>query len=78
MTVFLDVTELENIKSVGISDNDKPFSWDNDIKMEVVKKDSLHKKTFERNTERLCSEIKFTVNDKFELKDNENQKKILF
>ncbi len=42
--------------------------------MEVVKKDSLYKKTFEINTGRLCTELKFTINGNFELQDKENRK----
>ena len=75
MTVFLDVTERKEIKSVGICGNDKPFSWENEIKNESCKIDLLHKKTFERNTKRICTESKFTVKNKCDLTHNENQKK---
>lgn len=74
VTLYVDVSGIKDIKTVGIRGNDKPFSWDNNIEMEVVKKDSLYKKTFEINTGRLCTEIKFTVNGDFELKDKENRK----
>ena len=75
MTVFLNVTERKGIKSVGIYGNDKPFSWENEIKNESCKIDLLHKKTFERNTKRICTESKYTVKNKCDLTHNENQKK---
>ena len=74
MTVFLNVTERKGSKSVGICGNDKPFSWENEIKNESCKIDLLHKKTFERNTKRICTESKYTVKNKCDLTHNENQK----
>jgi hypothetical protein len=74
VTLLLDVSGNKDIKTVGIRGNDKPFSWDYDTEMEVVKKDSLYKKTFEINTGRLCTELKFTINGNFELQDKENRK----
>ena len=72
--LLVDVSEMKDIKTVGIRGNDKPFSWNEDVAMEVVKKDSLYKKTFEINTGRLCTEVKFTVNGEFELQNQENRK----
>ncbi len=74
MTLFLDVLENKNIQYVEIRGENKPFSWNEDVAMEVVKKDSLYKKTFEINTGRLCTEIKFNVNGKFEFQDKDNRK----
>ena len=74
VTLLLDVSGNKDIKSVGVRGSDKPFSWDYDTEMQVVKKDSLYKKTFEINTGRLCTELKFTINGNFELKDQENRK----
>ena len=74
VTLLLTVTGKKNITTVGIRGEDEPFSWDNATEMEVVKKDSLYKKTFEINTGRLCTEIKFTVNGEFELQNKENRK----
>ncbi len=53
VTIFLDVSGLKDVKTVGIRGNDKPLSWNEDMEMEVVKKDSLYKKTFDGNTGRL-------------------------
>jgi hypothetical protein len=74
ITLLLDVSGNKDIKSVGIRGNDKPFSWDNDLEMEVVKKDSLYKKTIEVNTGRVCTELKFTINGNFELQEKQNRK----
>ncbi len=74
VTLLLDVSGNKNIQQVGIRGDNEPFSWDYDTEMEVVKKDSLYKKTFEINTGRLCTEIKFTINGEFELQDKENRK----
>lgn len=74
VTLLLDVSEIKNIQQVGIRGENKPFSWNENVEMEVVKKDSLFKKTFEINTGRLCTEIKFTINCEFELQEQENRK----
>jgi hypothetical protein len=74
VTLLLDVSENKNIQQVGIRGENKPFSWNEDVAMEIVKKDSLYKKTFEINTGRLCTEIKFTINGEFELQEQENRK----
>jgi hypothetical protein len=74
VTLLLDVSAMKDVKNVGVRGNDKPFSWDNDTQMEVVKKDSLYKTTFTIETGRICTEIKFTVNGNFELQDKNNRK----
>ncbi len=74
VTLLLDVSGSKNIQNVGIRGENKPFSWNNGITMKVIKKDSLYKKTFEIETGRLCTEIKFTLNGKFELQNQINRK----
>ena len=74
VTLLLDVSGNKGIKSVGIRGENKPFSWNEDVAMEVVKKDSLYRKTFVINTGRICTEIKFTINDEFELLKQNNRK----
>jgi hypothetical protein len=71
---LLDVSGIKDLKSVGIRGSEKPFSWDYDTEMEVIKKDSLYKKSITVDTGRLCLEVKFTVNGDFELKDQNNRK----
>ena len=74
VTLLLDVSEIKDLKSVGIRGNEKPFSWDYDTEMEMVKKDSLYKKTFTIKTGYLFTELKFTINGDFELKEKDNRK----
>ena len=74
VVLMLDVSGIKDIKSVGIRGNEKPFSWDYDTEMEVFKKDSLYKKTFTIKTGYLFTELKFTVNGDFELKEKDNRK----
>lgn len=70
----LDVYGIKNIKKVGIRGWDAPLSWDNDYLMKEIVKDSLYQVTITGETGRLCSEIKFTINDKLELDEKENRK----
>jgi hypothetical protein len=74
ITLLVDVSAMKDIKNIGVRGNDKPFSWDYDTEMEVVKKDSLYKTTFTIETGRLCTELKFTVNGEFELQNKDNRK----
>jgi hypothetical protein len=74
VTLFLDVSDVKNVKTVGVKGSDAPLSWENDTEMQVVKKDSLYKITLTGETGRLCSELKFTVNGNFELENKENRK----
>ena len=74
ITLFLDVSGNKNIQSVGIRGENKPFSWNEDVAMEVVKKDSLYKKTYTFETGRICTELKFTINGEFEFQDQKNRK----
>ncbi len=74
VTVFVDVSKVKNIQTVGIRGADKPMSWNEDLVMEVVKKDSLYKKTFVINAGRMCTELKFTVNGNFEPSLQDNRK----
>jgi hypothetical protein len=74
VTLFLDVSEVKNIKTVGVRGNDAPLSWESDLEMQAVKKDSLYKITLIGETGRLCTELKFTVNGTFELENKQNRK----
>jgi len=73
----LDVSKIKNIKKVGIRGNDKPLSWDNDMEMDVLKKDSLYQITITGETGYKFTEVKFVVNDTFELQ-NKNNRKVYF
>lgn len=70
----LDVSEIKNIKKVGIRGNDKPLSWDYDTEMKEIKKDSLFQITITEETGYKFAEVKFVVNDTFEFQNEENRR----
>ncbi|WP_309608390.1 hypothetical protein [Flavobacterium sp.] len=74
---IVDVSEVKNIKSVGIR-GEKPLDWNYDTEMKVIKKDSLYKATITFETGYKFVEMKFTVNGDYELKDQPNRKVIFF
>lgn len=73
----LDVSEIKNVKKVGIRGNDKPLSWDYDTEMKEIKKDSLFQVTITGETGYKFTEVKFVINDTFELQ-NEDNRRVLF
>ena len=70
----LDLSGIKDIKSVGIRGNDKPLKWDTDFEMIPIKKDSLYQAVVTGETGYLFTEVKFTVNQDFELKGQPNRK----
>ena len=73
----VDVSAVKNVKKVGIRGNDKPLSWEYDTEMKAIKKDSLYQITITGETGYTFTEVKFVVNDTFELQ-NQDKRKILF
>ena len=74
VTFTLDVSGMENIKSVGIRGWDNPLTWEKDHPLKEIVKDSLYQATITGETGRICTEFKFTVNEKMELEGDENRK----
>ncbi len=74
ITFMLDVSGIQNIKSVGLRGWDIPLSWDTDYPMQEMVKDSLYKVTITGETGRICTEFKFTVNGILELDGRDNRK----
>jgi putative oxidoreductase len=70
----LDVSKMKDIKKVGIRGNDKPLNWDTDFEMIPIKKDRLYRAVITGETGYLFTEVKFTVNGDFELKEKDNRK----
>ena len=70
---IVDVSKIDNIKSVGIR-GEKPLDWNYDTEMIEIKKDSLYKATITFETGYKFVEMKFTVNGDYELKDKPNRK----
>ncbi|MFP5041239.1 hypothetical protein [Parasediminibacterium sp. JCM 36343] len=77
IVVKLNLEGIKNIQTVGIRGSEKPLSWDYDIGLKPIAKDSLYVATFSLVTGYKFTEAKFTVNGQFEqhLKDN---RKIIF
>lgn len=73
----LQTPKMTNIEKVGIRGNDQPLSWDTDFPMQVLKKDSLYQGTVTFVTGYRFTEVKFVINDNFELQNQENRKIIL-
>lgn len=73
VVVELDVSAVKNIQTVGIR-GQNPLSWDTDLPMKEVVKDSLYAVTISGKTGYLFTEIKFTVNGEFELQNQPNRK----
>lgn len=76
VVVTLRVSNKKDIKSAGIRGGGKPLSWENDLDMKPVVKDSLYTATVTAVTGYRFVEIKFTVNGDFELKDKPNRRVI--
>lgn len=70
----LDVSLIKNIKKVGIRGNDKPLSWDYDTEMKEIQKDSLYQLIVSGETGYKFTEVKFVINDIFELQNKGNRK----
>lgn len=70
----LDVSQVKNIETVGIRGDDQPLSWDNSTAMTAIKKDTTYTVTATFVTGYKFTEVKFTVNDEFELKGKDNRR----
>ena len=68
VTLLLDVKGQKNISKVGVRGNNKPLSWDSDLKMKLGK-NGLYTVTFTSETGYTFTEVKFTINEDFELKE---------
>jgi len=75
--VKLNVAGIKNVQTVSIRGNEKPLSWDYDMELKPLVKDTLYVVTFSLVTGYKFTEAKFTVNGQFELNEKENRK-ILF
>lgn len=71
---LLDTKAVKNIHSVGLRGIDKPLSWDDDLQMVALKKDTSYTATVTFLTGYQFTEVKFVINDQFELKDQPNRR----
>jgi hypothetical protein len=72
--VRLNVAGNTDIKSVGMRGAEKPLSWDNDLELKPIIKDTLYEGSFSVVTGYKFTEGKFTVNGNFELKNKDNRR----
>jgi hypothetical protein len=70
----IDVSNVKNIKTVGLRGEGSPLSWDKDLEMKPLKKDSLYTITLSAETGYKFVEVKFTVNGEFELQNKPNRR----
>lgn len=76
VTFLLHTEQLKNIKKVGLRGNNRPLSWKKDLEMTALKKDSLYSVTVTFLTGYKFAEVKFVVNDEFELQEKDNRRVI--
>ncbi|AYL98889.1 hypothetical protein HYN43_028045 [Mucilaginibacter celer] len=70
----LRLAGMKNITQVGVRGNGKPLSWQKDLVMSPVIKDSLYTVTIHAITGYNFAEIKFTVNGTMELDGMPNRR----
>jgi hypothetical protein len=58
---------------MGVRGNSDPLNWNNDLVMKEVIKDSVYSAQFKINTGFNFTKIKFALNGKIELRDQENR-----
>lgn len=73
VVIYLQVNGMD-IETVGVRGEGKPLSWNEDLLMEPVVKDSLYTITATGRTAYTFTEIKFTVNGVFELEGKPNRR----
>jgi hypothetical protein len=75
--VKLNTASIKDIKSVGMRGSEKPLSWDYDLDLKPIIKDTLYEASFSLVTGYKFTEGKFTINGNFEFNDKDNRR-ILF
>jgi putative oxidoreductase len=70
----LDVSGMGPIQTAGVRGEGDPLSWEKDYPMTAIVKDSLYTVTITGQTPYDFTEIKFTVNGKFELEEKDNRR----
>lgn len=75
--VVLTIINKKDIKKVGVRGGENqgnPLNWNSDLPMNEVIKDSLYTTTFNIESGYKYAEIKFVVDDEWELKDQPNRR----
>lgn len=73
ITFNLDVKGMKNVYKVGIRGENKPLNWKQDSEMKIGK-DSIYTSTITFETGYKFVQYKFTVNDEFEFKEQDNRR----
>lgn len=74
VTFLLHTEQLKDIEKVGLRGNNRPLTWKKDLEMTAVEKDSLYSVTVTFLTGYKFAEVKFVVNDEFELQEKDNRR----
>lgn len=74
VTFLLHTEQLKDIEKVGLRGNNRPLTWKKDLEMTTIKKDSLYSVTVTFLTGYKFAEVKFVVNDEFELQEKDNRR----
>ena len=74
VVVLLTVKGIKDIQTVGVRGEGNPLSWNEDLLLTPIVKDSLYTITKTTQTAFSFTEIKFTVNGKFELEGKPNRR----
>ena len=73
----VDVSAVPGVKTVGVRGENLPLSWQKDLALTAVVPDSLYRVAVTHHTGYLATEVKFVVNDQFEL-DNKPNRRVEF
>ncbi|MFY7827106.1 MAG: DoxX family protein [Flectobacillus sp.] len=74
ITVQVTLPKKTAVKSMGVRGGDQPLSWDTDLPMREVIKDSVYTTQFQINTGFNFTRIKFALNGEIELNGKDNRK----
>ena len=70
----LDVSQVDNIKTVGVRGSNSPLNWEKDLEMKPIFADSIYAVDVTFVTGYLGAEIKFVINGQFELQKMGNRR----
>jgi hypothetical protein len=70
----VDVSAIKDVKMVSLRGKEKPLNWRGGVEMTPIKPDSFYTATVTFLTGYKFTEVKFVVNDEFELKDKDNRR----
>ncbi len=71
---LLNVSEVENVTSVGIKGSNEPLNWQKELAMTPIFADSIYAVDVTFETGYLGAEVKFAVNGQLELQNHENRR----